>query len=74
VQAVPLARPGQFVTVLLNRGAVTVKTVARAMEEGRYGQTIKVKSDATRDVFEVVLTGPQEATLGPAQTAAASAR
>jgi flagella basal body P-ring formation protein FlgA len=74
VQAVPLARPGQFVTVLLNRGAVTVKTVARAMEEGSYGQTIKVKSDATRDVFEVVLTGPQEATLGPAQTAAASAR
>jgi flagella basal body P-ring formation protein FlgA len=74
VQAVPLARPGQFVTVLLNRGAVTVKTVARAMEEGSYGQTIKVKSEATKDVFEVVLTGPQEATLGPAQTAEASAR
>jgi flagella basal body P-ring formation protein FlgA len=74
VQAVPLARPGQFVTVLLNRGAVTVKTVARAMEEGSYGQTIKVKSEATRDVFEVVLTGPQEATLGPANTAEASAR
>jgi flagella basal body P-ring formation protein FlgA len=74
VQAVPLARPGQFVTVLLNRGAVTVKTVARAMEEGSYGQTIKVKSEATKDVFQVVLTGPQEATLGPAQTAEASAR
>jgi len=74
VQAVPLARPGQFVTVLLNRGAVTVKTVARAMEEGSYGQTIKVKSDATKDVFEVVLTGPQEATLGPPRAAEASAR
>jgi flagella basal body P-ring formation protein FlgA len=74
VQAVPLARPGQFVTVLLNRGAVTVKTVARAMEEGSYGQTIKVKSEATKDVFEVVLTGPQEATLGPANSAEASAR
>jgi release factor glutamine methyltransferase len=33
------------------------------MEEGRYGQTIKVTSDATPHVSEVVLTGPQEATL-----------
>jgi flagella basal body P-ring formation protein FlgA len=74
VQAVPLARGGQFVTVLLNRGGVSIKTVARAMEEGSYGQTIKVKNEATRDVFEVVLTGPQEATLGPAQTVEASAR
>ena len=74
VQPVPLARTGQFVTVLLSRGGVTVKTVARAMEEGSYGQTIKVKNEATKDVFEVVLTGPQEATLGPAQPAAASAR
>jgi flagella basal body P-ring formation protein FlgA len=74
VQPVPLARTGQFVTVLLSRGGVTVKTVARAMEEGSYGQTIKVKNEGTKDVFEVVLTGPQEATLGPAQAAEASAR
>ena len=66
VQPVPLARSGQFVTVLLNRGGVSVKTVARAMEEGSYGQTIKVKNEATKDVFEVVLTGPQEGTMGPA--------
>ena len=65
VQPVPLARTGQFVTVLLNRGGVRIKSVARAMEEGSYGQTIKVKSEATKDVFEVVLTGPQEATMGP---------
>jgi flagella basal body P-ring formation protein FlgA len=75
VQPVPLARTGQFVTVLLSRGGVTVKAVARAMEEGSYGQTIKVKNEATKDVFEVVLTGPQEGTLGPAaQAAGASAR
>src|SRR4051812_21635424 len=41
VQPVPLARSGQFVTVTLSRGSVTVKTVARAMEEGSYGQTIR---------------------------------
>jgi flagella basal body P-ring formation protein FlgA len=74
VQPVPLARTGQFVTVLLSRGGVTIKTVARAMEEGSYGQTIKVKNEGTKDVFEVVLVGPQEATLGPAETVEASAR
>lgn len=66
VQPVPLARSGQFVTVLLNRGGVSIKTVARAMEEGSYGQTIKVKNEATKDVYEIVLTGPQEGTMGPA--------
>lgn len=66
VQAVPLARTGQFITVTLSRGGVRVKTVGRAMGEGSYGQTIKVKNEATRDVYEVVLTGPQEGTMGPA--------
>lgn len=66
VQPVPLARTGQFVTVLLSRGGVSIKTVARAMEEGSYGQAIKVKNEATKDVYEIVLTGPQEGTMGPA--------
>ena len=66
VQAVPLARTGQFITVTLSRGGVRVKTVGRAMGEGSYGQTIKVKNEATKDVYEVVLTGPQEGTMGPA--------
>ena len=70
VQSMPLARSGQFITVTLNRGGVRVKTVGRAMGEGSYGQTIKVKNEATRDVYEVVLTGPQEATMGPAVEAA----
>ena len=76
VQPVPLARSGQFVTVVLSRGGVSIKSVARAMEDGSYGQTIKVKNEATKDVYEVVLTGPQEATMGPAEpeAAAASAR
>jgi flagella basal body P-ring formation protein FlgA len=66
VQAVPLARSGQFITVTLSRGGVRIKTVGRAMGEGSYGQTIKVKNEATKDVYEVVLTGPQEGTMGPA--------
>jgi flagella basal body P-ring formation protein FlgA len=66
VQAVPLARSGQFVTVTLSRGGVRIKTVGRAMGDGSYGQTIKVKNEATKDVYEVVLTGPQEGSMGPA--------
>ena len=67
VDAVPLAKAGQFVTITLNQGTVQVKTVAKAMEGGSYGQAIKVRNDETRDVYEVTLTGPQTATLGPAQ-------
>jgi len=68
VQAVPLTRTGQFITITLNRGGVRIKTVARAMEEGSFGQTIKVKNEATRDVYQVVLTGPQEGSMGPPVT------
>jgi hypothetical protein len=44
---------------------VSVKTVAKAMEGGSYGQTIRVKNEATNETYEVVLTGPQEGTMGP---------
>ena len=64
VDPVPLVRSGQFVTISLNRGSVRVKTVARALESGSYGQTIRVKNEATREIFEVTLTGPQTATFG----------
>jgi flagella basal body P-ring formation protein FlgA len=73
IEAVPLARAGQFITVTLNSGTVSVKSVAKAMEEGSYGQAIRVKSEATDQVFEVVLTGPQEATVGPMTTPQARA-
>src|SRR5207248_3091699 len=43
VEPLPLARVGQFVTVTLVQGTVRVKTVARAMEGGTFGQTIKAK-------------------------------
>ena len=69
VEAVPLARQGQFITVTLNQGSVRVKTVARAMENGSYGQTIKVKNESNEEVYQVVLTGPQEGTMGPIGTA-----
>jgi flagella basal body P-ring formation protein FlgA len=64
VEAVPLAKPGQYVTVTLTQGTVQLKTVAKAMEVGSFGQAIKVKNEATKEIYEVTLTGPQTATMG----------
>lgn len=63
VEAVPLAKVGQFITITLNRGTVRVKSVGKALEGGSFGETIRVKNEATRDVYQVVLTGPQEAIM-----------
>ena len=63
VEAQQLVKAGQYVTVTLQQGAVNIKSVAKAVESGSYGQTIRVKNEATRDVFQVILTGPQTATM-----------
>ena len=74
-----MPHPGQFVTITITSGSVRVKTVARAMDAGTFGQTIRVKNEATKDIYEVTLTGPQTAemvstryTPGAADLAAAS--
>jgi flagella basal body P-ring formation protein FlgA len=78
VDAVPLVKPGQLVTITVTSGSVQIKTVGRSMEEGAYGQAVKVRNETTRDVFEVVMTGPQQGTLDPlpatAKFAASDAR
>jgi hypothetical protein len=43
------------------------------MEGGSFGQTIRVKNEATNETFEVVLTGPQEGTIGGAVAPATEA-
>jgi flagella basal body P-ring formation protein FlgA len=64
VNPIPLVKPGQLVTVNLRRGTVQLRSVARAMEEGSLGQTIRVRNENTRDVLDVTVTGAQEARLG----------
>jgi len=63
LEAVPLVKAGQLVTITLTRDSMQVTTVARAIEAGTYGQTIRVKSEATKDLFDVTLTGPQTAKM-----------
>jgi flagella basal body P-ring formation protein FlgA len=68
VEPLPLARMGQFVSVTLNQGGIQIRTTARALETGSFGQTIRLKNEDTNDVFQATLTGPQEATMGPADS------
>lgn len=58
-----LVKPGQVVSITLTHGAIQAKTVARAMEQGAMGQTIRVKNESTNNIFDVVITGPQAARL-----------
>ncbi len=65
VNAVDLAKSGQTITVTLNSGGIKITTVGRAMESGTYGQSIRVKNEATKEVYQVILTAPQEGTISP---------
>jgi flagella basal body P-ring formation protein FlgA len=66
VKSPELVRAGQLVTVTLSSGQVQVKAVAKAITSGARGQTIKVQNESTKQVFEVVVVGPQEAAMGDA--------
>ena len=63
VEAVPLARTGQLITVTTGTNGISVRTVARAMDSGTFGQSIRVRNEATKDVYEVILTGPQAGSM-----------
>jgi flagellar basal body P-ring formation protein FlgA len=63
IDPVQLVKTGQFVTITLDQGTVKIRTVARALEAGSFGQTIRVKNESTKDVYQVVITGPQAATM-----------
>lgn len=68
VEAAPLVRTGQLVTVTAEQGTVQIKTVARATEGGSFGQTIKLKNETTGETFDATLTGPQTAKVSATVT------
>ncbi|HEY7116608.1 MAG TPA: flagellar basal body P-ring formation chaperone FlgA [Tepidisphaeraceae bacterium] len=58
-----LVKSGQLVSIVLTQGAIQAKSVARAMEQGTFGQSIRVKNEVTNNVFDVIITGAQTARL-----------
>jgi flagella basal body P-ring formation protein FlgA len=77
IDPVPLVQPNQLVTLIVRQGGVQIRSEARAMEAGAFGQNIRVRNETSRDVFSVTVTGPQQATMtagaGPQPTGGAAA-
>lgn len=65
VEAMPLAKIGDLLTVTLEQGNVQVTTVARAMEGGSYGQTVRAKQEGSGATLDVTLTGPKAGRMTP---------
>lgn len=77
VRARALIVRNDLVTVTVRRETAVVSMVAKAMENGTYGQTINVRSEATGEPFPVVVTGPRTAevrSVGPGVEALARGR
>lgn len=72
VDPIQLVKMGQFVTITLEQGSVNIKSVAKAIENGTYGQTIRVKNEQTGEVLQVVVTGAQTATMSLNNTVASA--
>jgi len=64
VQAMPLVRRGDYVTVWFHRGGLVVRGSAKALKEGAQGERIEVKSEPGGQVYTVVVTGPKTVEAG----------
>jgi flagella basal body P-ring formation protein FlgA len=74
VQAMPLVRRGDYVTVWFHRGGLVVRGSAKALKEGAQGERIEVKSEPAGQVYTVVVTGPKTVEAGQVDADAALTR
>lgn len=75
LEAVPLVRRGQLITLIARAGSVSVVTTGKAAEDGMLGEIINVRSvENKRDQFDATVTGPGEATLGRVVTVGLTGR
>lgn len=66
VQAVALVRTNQPVLAITRHGAIELKSNMISMNNGSLGQSVKVRSEQTRETFLAVVTGPGEVTIANA--------
>jgi flagella basal body P-ring formation protein FlgA len=59
VQAMPLVRRGDHVTVWFRRSGLSVRGSAKALKEGSQGDRIEVKAEPAGQTYVVVVTGPK---------------
>ena len=63
VMALKLVSQGQDVTVDTRAGGIRLTTAARALTDGAIGQTVRLRNESTREVFNAVVTGPKQVSL-----------
>ncbi|MBI1827725.1 MAG: flagella basal body P-ring formation protein FlgA, partial [Planctomycetes bacterium] len=64
VEIAPVVTRGQLITLASESGGVRVVTAAKSTQEGKRGDTIRVRSDDDKHVeFDAVITGPGEGRL-----------
>lgn len=63
VDPVQMVKGGQYVSVESTLGGVSIRSVARALESGNFGQSIRVRNETTKETFNTVITGPQQTSL-----------
>lgn len=74
VKARSLVKRGDLVTVWARNGDLVVKSVAKALGAGTYGESIQAKNEATGEIFPITITGPQTAEAGERATPSLAAR
>lgn len=60
---VQMVKAGQLILVDAKTGGVVVTSTVRAIENGTFGQSIKVKNDTTKETLVITVTGPQRGEL-----------
>lgn len=75
LESVPLVLRGQLVTLTSLAGAIRVVTTAKAAEDGRRGDVVKVRAvDDKKVEFDAIVVGPGEVHLGTGNTMPAEPR
>jgi flagella basal body P-ring formation protein FlgA len=70
LEAKPLVRRGERVTILARVGGVEIKTTGKAQSAGALGEAIEVCRDGARrkqDMFEAIVIGPKTVTVADAR-------
>jgi len=65
VKSPPLVVQDQFVTVSIPHQGITIQTVARALDSGAKGETIRARNEATNEVYSVVVTDKAAGEIKP---------
>lgn len=58
-----VVRRGELVTVQCMSGGLSIRTVARSNSDGRVGDVIEVRNEATRQSYSATVSGLREATI-----------